>query len=124
MPIRAPSFSEGTWLGASIIVVSAIASIIGVVYLIAPSAILCLGVATGFGWALVLALLVINGNNRSHIARLETELAQSRLQANEWSSSAADMSAATKAVAELFRPQVGAVMPRRRRVAAKPKDEG
>lgn len=106
------------------IVVSAVGSIVGIVYLIIPQPIVCLGVAAGFGWALAIALFVINGANRARIAQLEGDLADARLQADTWSSSAADASAASRAIAELFRPQTAPPVPRTKRVARKPKDEG
>lgn len=69
----------------------------------------------GFGWALAAALFVFNGMNRTRIADLETQLGVARGQADAWSKSAADASAASKAVAELFRPQTSAPTPRKKR---------
>jgi hypothetical protein len=66
---------------------------------------------------LAAALFVVNGMNRARIAELETQLTVSRGQADAWSKSAADASAASKAVAELFRPQTPTPTPRKQKAA-------
>jgi len=113
--MKVPSFSEGSWLGAFVIAVGAIGGILGIAFLFWPQPPILLGIAAGSGWTLVVALFVVNGMNRARITDLETQLAVSRNQADAWSAAAADASAASRAVAELFRPQSPAPTPRKRK---------
>ena len=116
---RFPQLSEGTWIGAFVTVIGAVGSVIGAVYLFFPDAVIALAVGAGFGWALVVALFVMNGINRTRVAALEVDLAEARRQAENWSAAAADASAASRAVAELFKPQTLPPPPRKPRRATR-----
>jgi hypothetical protein len=115
MTKKLPSFSESTWIGAFVAVVGAVGSIIGLAYIFAPQPIISLGIGAGFGWALVIALFVVNGILRNRIAQLEADVAEAKERADNWSYAAADASAASRAVAELFKPQALPPTPRRRK---------
>ena len=112
MPSNLPTLSESTWIGAFVGVVGAVGSVIGAAYIFAPQPVIPLAVGAGFGWALVVALFVVNGLHRARLKAMESELADARRQAENWSSTAADASAASRAVAELFRPNTPAPTPR------------
>ena len=120
MKSRLPSFSETTWIGALVAVVGAVASIVGVAYIFAPQPIVALAIGAGFGWALVIALFVLDGIHRNRIAQLEVDLAEAKGRADNWCAAAMDASATSRAVAELFKPQVLPPTPRRKRNARNP----
>ena len=115
MSIKAPSFSETSWLGTIVLVLGFIASILGLAYIFWPQTVVLLAIGAGFGWALAAALFVVNGMHRTRIADSETHLSVARSQADAWAAAAADASAASKTVAELFRPQIPMPTPRKRK---------
>jgi len=88
---------------------------LGLAFVFNQNPLILLAIGAGFGWALLIAMFVISGLQRRRIANLEADLQSARDQADAWSRAAADASAASKAVAELFRPQIGAPSPRRKK---------
>lgn len=113
MAVDAPSFSEGSWIGAFVLVAGAVGSILGLAFVFNQDRLILLAIGAGFGWATMAALFVVNAMLRSRNRALETELVAARRQADAWASASASASAASKAVAELFRPQISTPSPRR-----------
>lgn len=122
MAPKPPSFSETTWLGASVLILGTAASILALAYVFTERAIILLALGAGYGWAVATVAFVLCGKHRRRVAELETQLGEANEQTNtlagvarEASAAAREASAASKAVAELFRPSTSTAQPRRRK---------
>jgi hypothetical protein len=113
VPINPPEISERTWLGAAISVGGLLCGLVGVAAIIWRDPMTLLGVAAGSGWMLSIVLAVLYSGQRRRSLELETDLADARRQAAEWSTTSNNISLATRSLIEL----VGnAPIPPRRRI--------
>jgi hypothetical protein len=101
--------SENSFLGALLIVASAIGSIVGVAALVVENPATLVGIAAGSAWALSFCLFVIVGIHKRRIAQLENdlddlkiELADTRRQSDHWSVAAKNVAEATTTVLQMM----------------------
>lgn len=105
--------SENSFLGALVIVVGGVGSAIGVAAIFIKDTTVLVAIAAGAGWALCLALFVMNARERRRIRQLESELGAqkrtstkevqflradleiTRKQAGDWSAAASNVSEAS-----------------------------
>ena len=113
--------SENSFLGALVIVASAVGSVVGVAALFIQDRTTLVAIAAGAAWALCFCLLVMNASHRKRIVRLEADLdeakaetAVARSQADHWSDTASTVSQATLTVLQML-PAAPNPPPRRAR---------
>lgn len=103
--------SENSFLGALVIIASAVGSVVGVAALFVQDPKTLISIAAGAAWSLSLCLFVINGMQRRNIAHLETQISElktevsaAKSQADHWSSTASNVSQATLVVLQMVPP--------------------
>lgn len=101
--------SENSFLGALVIVASAVGSVVGVAALFVQDPTTLVAIAAGAAWALSLCLFVINAGQRHQIKRLEADLdaikidlTGARRQAEHWSETASNVSRSTLTVLQML----------------------
>ena len=124
MAEKSIDLSENSFLGALIIVASAVGSVVGVAALFVKDPTTLVGIAAGAAWALSLCLFVIGGMQRRRLALLEAtladmkaDLADARRQAEHWSVTASTVSQSTLTVLQMV-PVAPNPPPRRLRPVA------
>lgn len=100
--------SENSFVGALVIVLSAVGSVVGVASLFVKDPTTLVAIAAGAAWALSLCLFVMGGMQKRQIAKLEAEvadlkieLADSRRQAEQWSMTASNVSQSTLTILQI-----------------------
>jgi hypothetical protein len=114
-----PDLSENSFLGALVIVVGGVGSVIGITAIFIRDTAVLIGIAAGAGWTLSLCLFVMNARERRRIRQLEGEIGSqkraasaearalradleiTRKQAGDWAASASNVSEASVAAIRL-----------------------
>lgn len=104
-----PDVSDKTWLGAILIVGSFLFGLVGAAALIWKDPTTLLAILAGASTALSVTLWIAYANERRRRLRIEvevrdmqTDLADARRQASEWSATSSNISVAVKSVLELM----------------------
>ena len=97
--------SDSSWVGALVVIVSAMASLGGLSAIFWSEPVIVLAFVAGGGWLLALALFVMNGRERQisaahkrRISNLEIDFKEMQRMASEWSTSSKEISAAVRTV--------------------------
>lgn len=100
--------SDSSWVGALVIIVSAMASLGGLSAIFWSEPATVVAFVAGGGWLLALALFVMNGRERQisaahkhRISNLEIDLKEMQRMASEWSASSKEISEAVRTVVML-----------------------
>jgi len=124
MASKPVDLTEASWLGSTVLVISAVASAVGLaaVFIHAPLALL--GIGAGVGWGLNICLWVIGAKNRRRLAELEAEVSDLKDQIARWGDRGDDWSKAAARVSDAVMTVLGLVPtappPPPRRRSAKP----
>ncbi|MEE2691628.1 MAG: hypothetical protein VX640_08820 [Pseudomonadota bacterium] len=93
--------SETSFIGAALIIMAALASLLAIVSFFFTDKFATLSFAAGGGWTISIALLVSNARQRERIKILETEILEAKRQATEWADSTKTMAKAMVGVVTL-----------------------
>lgn len=112
MALKPPNVSDETWLGAAIGVGGFLCSLVGVAAIIWHDPMVLLAIAAGSGWTLSIILYALYKAQRRRLAEVDTDLAEARRQAGEWSTTSNNIALAARGVLDLA--GVAPAAPRRR----------
>lgn len=107
--------SERSLLESAMAIAGFLFGLVGLVALIWKDTLILLAVAAGVFGALCVALWIYVGRQNIRISRLETDLAEARRQAGEWSTTSSNVAIAIRSMYELA--AVGPEAPARKRRA-------
>lgn len=93
--MKQPNLSEQSWIGAGVIAVGGVGAVVSVAALFSQNPNFLLAIGMGSGWALFLALIVINAWLRRRVSDLEADLLDARNQAATWAATAKSVSEAS-----------------------------
>lgn len=105
--------SERSLLESGMAIAGFLFGLVGIAALIWKDTLMLLAVAAGVFGALCVALWIYVGRQNLRISRLETDLAESRRQAGEWSTTSSNVAIAIRSMYELA--AIGPEAPARKR---------
>ncbi|WP_133244816.1 hypothetical protein [Caulobacter radicis] len=111
--MKLPNLSEQSPLGAFLAVFGALGTVLAIGTIAWKDAMPVLALTAGAGWMLAAAVVHANGLKAIRIKELETELADARLQAKEFSITSSNVARAVTTILEVLPSTAEAAPPRR-----------